>query len=184
MAKKTRKPTRRPARARKTLASKKKVQPVPAAYGSVTAGLAIRNCAAAIDYYKRAFGAKEIMRMEGPGGKIMHAEIRIGDRIVMLGEEMPEMGAPSPQALGGTTASLMLYVKDCDAVFARAVAEGGKATMPPADMFWGDRYGMVVDPFGHRWGIATHKADLTPKQVAKGQAAFMAQMAAGQPPAA
>jgi PhnB protein len=152
------------------------VEAVPKAYGSVTAALAIRGAADAIAFYVKAFGAKELSRMPGPDGKLMHAEVRIGDSIVMLGDESPEMGSPSPQTLNGSPVALMLYVKDVDAVFARAVAAGAKPVMPPADMFWGDRYGQVSDPFGHRWSIATHKADLTPKQMMKGMDAWMASM--------
>ena len=118
--------------------------------------------------------------MVGPDGKIMHAELKIGDRVLFLGDEAPEMGAPSPQTLNGSPVSLMHYVKDVDAVFARAVAAGAKPVMPPADMFWGDRFGSVTDPFGHRWSLATHKADLTPKQMQKGMEEWMASMG-GQP---
>jgi uncharacterized glyoxalase superfamily protein PhnB len=158
--------------------ARRKVEAVPKAYGSLTPGLAIRGAAAAIAFYKKAFGAKELSRMPGPGGKLMHAELKIGDRILMLGDESPEMGSPSPQTLGGSAVALMHYVKDVDAVFARAVAAGAKPLFPPSDMFWGDRYGQVVDPFGHRWSIATHKADLTPRQMAKGMAEWMASQAA------
>jgi PhnB protein len=158
--------------------ARRKVEAVPKAYGSLTPGLAIRGAAAAIAFYKKAFGAKELSRMPGPGGKLMHAELKIGDRILMLGDESPEMGSPSPQTLGGSAVALMHYVKDVDAVFARAVAAGAKPLFPPADMFWGDRYGQVVDPFGHRWSIATRKADLTPRQMAKGMDEWMASQAA------
>ena len=174
-----RRPARRARRAAPRKPARKKVEAVPKAYGSVTAMLAVRDCPRAIELYRKVFGAKELSRMPGPDGKLMHAEIKIGDRIVMLGEEAPEQGAPSPQALGGSPVGLMLYVPDCDAVFARAVAEGATAKMPPADMFWGDRYSQVVDPFGHRWGIATHKADLTEAEVAKGRDEWMSKMAAG-----
>ena len=158
--------------------ARKKVEAVPKAYGSITAALAVRGAADAIAFYAKAFGAKELSRMPGPDGKLMHAEVRIGDRIVMLGDESPEMGSPSPQTLGGSAVALMHYVKDVDAVFARTVAAGAKPLMSPADMFWGDRYGQVVDPFGHRWSIGTHKADLTPKQMAKGMDQWMASQAA------
>jgi uncharacterized glyoxalase superfamily protein PhnB len=178
----TRKPARRARRPAPRKPARKKVEAVPRAYGSVTAMLAIRDCARAIEFYRKAFGAKELTRMPGPDGKLMHAEIEIGDTIVMMGEEAPEQGAPSPQALGGSAVGLMLYVPNCDAVFARAVATGAAAKMPPSDMFWGDRYSQVVDPFGHRWGIATHKADPTEAEVAKGQAEWMAKMAAGGQP--
>ncbi len=158
--------------------ARRKVEAVPKAYGSLTPGLAIRGAADAIAFYVKAFGAKELSRMPGPDGKLMHAELKIGDRILMLGDESPEMGSPSPQTLGGSAVALMHYVKDVDAVFARAVAAGAKSLFPPADMFWGDRYGQVVDPFGHRWSIATHKADLTPRQMAKGMDEWMASQAA------
>jgi uncharacterized glyoxalase superfamily protein PhnB len=167
---------KKPARRAARKPARKKVEAVPKAYGSVTAALAIRGAADAIAFYAKAFGAKELSRMPGPDGKLMHAEVRIGDSIVMLGDESPEMGSPSPQTLNGSPVALMLYVKDVDAVFARAVAAGAKPVMPPADMFWGDRYGQVHDPFGHRWSIATHKADLTPKQMKKGMDAWMASM--------
>jgi uncharacterized glyoxalase superfamily protein PhnB len=157
-------------------ARKKKVEAVPKASGSLIPGLAIQGAANAIAFYVKAFGAKEKSRMIGPGGKIMHAELKIGDRVLFLGDEAPEMGAPSPKTLGGSPVSLMHYVKDVDAVYARAVAAGAKPVMPPADMFWGDRFGSVVDPFGHRWSIATHKANLTPKQMQKGMEEWMASM--------
>lgn len=173
-----RRPARRARRPAPRKPARKKVEAVPKAYGSVTAILAIRDCARAIEFYRKVFGARELSRMPGPGGKVMHAEVKIGDRIVMMGEESPEQGAPSPQGLGGSAVGLVLYVPDCDAVFARAVAAGATAKMPPADMFWGDRYSTVVDPFGHRWGIATHKANPTPAEIAKGQADWMASMAA------
>lgn len=163
-------------------AGKKKVEAIPAAYGSVTASLAIRDCPRAIEFYQRAFGATELGRMPGPQGKLVHVEIKVGDTIVMMSEEAPEQGAPSPQALGGSAVTLVLYVEDCDAVFARAVAAGAAAKVPPTDMFWGDRYSQVVDPFGHRWGIATHQADLTLEEMARGQAEWLAGMAAGDQP--
>lgn len=162
----------------KKKAARRKVEAVPKAYGSLTPGLAIRGAAAAIAFYVKAFGAKELSRMPGPDGKLMHAELKIGDRILMLGDESPEMGSPSPQTLGGSAVALMHYVKDVDAVFARAVAAGAKPLFPPADMFWGDRYGQVVDPFGHRWSIATHKVDMTPKQMKKAMDDWMASQAA------
>jgi PhnB protein len=176
MAQRKRKAARRPARARKAPA-KRKVDPVPAAYGSVTPMLHIRNCAAALDFYPRAFGAKVLSRMNGPGGRVMHAELRFGNRIVMAGEEAPEMGAKSPEALGGSSGGLMLYVKDCDAAYARAVAAGCKGTMPPADMFWGDRFASLVDPYGHQWSVATRKANLSRKQMDAAAKAFMASQA-------
>jgi PhnB protein len=165
----TRKAVRKPTR--------KKVEAIPKASGSLIPGLAIRGASDAIAFYVKAFGAKEKSRMVGPDGKIMHAELKIGDRVLFLGDEAPAMGAPSPQTLNGSPVSLMHYVKDVDAVFARAVAAGAKPVMPPADMFWGDRFGALTDPFGHRWSIATHKADLTPKQMKKGMDEWLASMA-------
>ena len=153
----------------------KQVRPIPPGYHSVTPYLAIRKAAKAIDFYKRAFGASEGYRLETPDGSIAHAEIRIGDSPVMLCDENPEMGAKSPQTLGGTPANLFLYVEDVDAAFKKAVAAGATATMPPADMFWGDRYGKLVDPFGHEWSLATHTEDLTPEQIGeRARAAFAA----------
>jgi PhnB protein len=145
----------------------KKVAPIPPGYHTVTPYLAIRKAARAIDFYKKAFGAAESYRLEAPDGSIAHAEIRIGDSPVMLSDENPEMGSKSPQTLGGTPANLLLYVEDVDAAFRRAVAAGATATMPPADMFWGDRYGKLLDPFGHEWSLATHIEDLTPAQIAE-----------------
>jgi PhnB protein len=163
--------------AKRKKATKRRFQAVPKAYGTVTAALSIRGAADALEFYGKAFGAKERSRMPGPDGKLMHAEVKIGDSIVMLGDEAPEMGAPSPQTLNGSPVALMLYVKDVDAVYSRAVAAGATPVMPPADMFWGDRYGQVRDPFGHRWSIATHKADLTPRQMKKGMDDWLASMA-------
>jgi uncharacterized glyoxalase superfamily protein PhnB len=169
----------RPAKARRPAKKvAKKVQPVPAAYGSLTPGLVFKDARPAIEWYARAFGGKVATRLDMPDGKVMHAEMKIGDSVFMMGDEAPQMEIKSAETLGGSGAALMLYVKDCDAVFAKAVAEGARALMPIADMFWGDRYGQVVDPFGHRWGIATHKVDMTPKQMQKAAAEAMAKMAA------
>ena len=179
--KKTTKAKSKVAGKRATKPARKKVEAVPASSGCLIPGLSVRGAADAIAFYRKVFGAKELSRMPGPDGKIMHAELRFGDRVLFVGDEAPEMGAPSPQTLGGSAVSLMHYVKDVDAVFARAVAAGAKPTMPPADMFWGDRYGMVLDPWGHRWGLATHKVDLTNKQMMKAMNEWMA--AQGAPPA-
>jgi uncharacterized glyoxalase superfamily protein PhnB len=148
---------------------------IPEGFHAVTPHVVIRDAAKAIDFYKRAFGAEEICRMPGPEGKIMHAEIRIGDSVLMIGEEFPGM-CLGPQTLGGTPVTLHLYVKDADAAFNKAVAAGCKVTMPLADMFWGDRYGKLTDPFGHAWSIATHKQDVTPEECAKLGAEAMAKM--------
>jgi len=152
-------------------------KPIPDGYRTVTPYLTVKGAAQAIDFYKRAFNAQEIERMTGPDGKsVMHAEVRIGDSNVMLSDEFPQMGSRSPETLGGTTGSLFLYVPDVDAAFQRAVDAGAKAVMPPADMFWGDRFGKLVDPFGHEWGMATHKEDLSPEEIRKRGAAAMASM--------
>ena len=142
-----------------------KVNPVPDGYGTVTPYMAIRDAAKAIDFYQKAFGAEELFRMPGPGGKVMHAELQIGNSKVMLGEESLEQGAPSPKTLGGTATGLLLYVNDVDASFNRAVSAGCTAKMPPTDMFWGDRFSKLEDPFGHSWSIATHKEDVAPEEM-------------------
>ena len=154
----------------------KKVKAVPDGYRTVTAYLTVRDGARALDFYKRAFGARELMRMPGPGDALMHAEIKIGDSIVMLSDESPEGGTRSPQSLGGTSGSLFLYVPNVDAAMARAVEAGCRVTMPAADMFWGDRFGRLVDPFGHHWGLATHKEDVAPKEIGRRAEAAMARM--------
>jgi uncharacterized glyoxalase superfamily protein PhnB len=146
----------------------------------VTPSLVVRGAANAIEFYKKAFGAKALNQMDGPGGKILHAEIKIGDSIVMLSDEFPEMGSSSPQTVGGISASLMIYTKDVDALFNQALAAGATVSMPVSDMFWGDRYGRVKDPFGHDWQLATHKEDLTPKEMNRRAAAAMS----GPPPGA
>lgn len=148
------------------------VKPVPDGYHTVTPYLSVRGAAKAIDFYAKAFGATEIFRMGGPGDSVMHAEMRIGDSVVMLGDEMPQMGSTAPQTVGGTAVSLLLYVNDVDASFARATQAGCQAQMPPTDMFWGDRYCKIQDPFGHLWAIATHKEDVTPEETARRAAAW------------
>jgi PhnB protein len=141
-------------------------KPIPDGYHNVTPSLTVRGADRAIAFYRRAFGAEERMRLASTDGtKVMHAELQIGDSIVMLSDEYPEMGSRSPEALGGTPGSLFLYVDDVDRVFARAVEAGAVVQVPVQDMFWGDRFGAVADPFGHVWGIATHKEDLTPEQI-------------------
>jgi PhnB protein len=150
---------------------------IPEGYHTVTAALTVKNGARMIDFYKQAFGAQERMRMHGPDGTtIMHAEIQIGDSFVMLGEEFADMGCLAPVSKGGPTGSLFLYVPDVDAAFQRAVSAGAKPLMPVADMFWGDRFGQVEDPSGHRWSLATHKEDLSPEEISKRQKAFFASM--------
>jgi len=156
-------------------------KPVPDGYRTVTPYLTVKGAAQAIDFYKKAFGAKEKERMPGPDGKsVMHAELELGDSIVMLSDEFPGGTCRSPQSLGGTSASVFLYVPDVDAAFKRAVDAGAKPTMPLTDMFWGDRFGKVTDPFGHEWGMATHKEDVPPDQMERRAREFMAQMAAGK----
>jgi uncharacterized glyoxalase superfamily protein PhnB len=150
------------------------VKPIPDGFHAVTPSLVVRGAPKAIDFYRRAFGAEEIMRMPAPDGRIMHAEIRIGDSIVFINDEFPEWGSRSPEAIGGTASTLHVYVSDVDAVFERAVAAGAKAVMPPADMFWGDRAARITDPFGHAWGIGTRKEDLSPEEIAERGQAWMA----------
>ena len=156
------------------------VKPTPEGYHTITPGLTCRGAARAIEFYKKAFGATEVMSMPSPDGKIMHAELRIGDSILFLGDEFPGMSAAPSASL--PSSSLFLYVTDVDSVFNRAVAAGGQATMPVQDMFWGDRYGKVTDPFGHQWGIATHKEDVAPEEMERRSATFFKDMAkaAGQ----
>jgi PhnB protein len=141
-----------------------KVAPIPPGHHTATPYLTVDDCARAIDFYKKAFGAQEIMRMQGPGGKIGHAEIKIGDSVVMLSDEMGG-GNRAPKSLGGTTAAVFLYLEDVDTFYKRAVDAGAKADMPPADMFWGDRFGRLTDPFGHAWAMATHTEDVAPEEM-------------------
>lgn len=163
---------------KKKASSRKKVSPIPKGYQTVTPGLAVRNAAQAIEFYKKAFGAKEKMRMNGPDGKtIMHAEIQIGNSHIMLGEEMPEMNHLSPQALNGSPVNLYVYVRDVDKVFNQAVKAGATVTMPVMDAFWGDRNGQVTDPFGHKWGIATRKRNVSAKEMKKAADEWFAQQA-------
>jgi len=136
------------------------VEPIPVGYHNITPYLIVRNAAAAIDFYKKAFNAVELMRFPGPGGKIMHAEVKIGDSPMMLADEMPEEGHVGPQTLGGVGVSMMLYVEDVDTRFAQAIAAGATIKRPVQDQFYGDRNGTLVDPFGHVWSIGTHKEDV------------------------
>ena len=138
---------------------------IPDGFFTLTPQLTVRGVDQAVDFYVKALGAEKVMVMPGPDGKAMHAEIRVGDSIIMLDEENVAQGMKSPLALGGTNGSLLVYVDDTDAAFARIVDAGAQAEMPPEDMFWGDRYATVVDPFGHRWAVATHLEDLTPEQM-------------------
>ena len=155
-----------------------KVKPIPEGYHSVTPYLCVSDAARAIEFYKEALGATEIMRMEAPGGRIGHAEIKIGDSHVMLADEFPEINFRSPQSLGGPTTQFMIYVEDVDARVERAVAAGAKLVRPVKDQFYGDRSGAVEDPFGHFWYISTHVEDLAPEEIKKRSDAEMAQHAA------
>ncbi|HSU59605.1 MAG TPA: VOC family protein [Bryobacteraceae bacterium] len=152
-----------------------KVNAIPPGYHTVTPYLVLNDASRAIEFYKQAFGAQELARMGAPDGKIGHAEIKIGDSIIMVSDEM--MGNRSPQSLGGSAVSLFLYVDDVDSVFNRAVKAGAKSDMPPSDMFWGDRYGKLTDPFGHLWGLATHVEDVAPEEMEKRAKAAMSQAA-------
>ena len=145
--------------------SKTATKPIPEGMHSLTPHLICNGAAAAIEFYKAAFGAVELTRVPGPGGKLMHASVRIGDSALMLVDEAPEWEMFGPTALKGSPVTIHLYVKDVDATVAQAVAAGARVTMPVADMFWGDRYGTLEDPFGHRWSVATHTQDLTPEEL-------------------
>lgn len=151
-------------------------KPIPEGYHTVTPYLAVDDAAQAIEYYKKAFGAKERVRMEAPDGKIGHAEVEIGDSVVMLSDPFPQASTKPPKELGGTSVSVFMYVEDVDAVVQQAVDAGATVTMEVADQFWGDRFGTVTDPFGHSWSIATHIEDLTPEEIAERGKAAMAAM--------
>ena len=151
------------------------VKPIPEGYYSVTPYLAVEHASAAIDFYKRPFGATERSRMPAPDGKIAHAELEIGDSLIMLSDPFPQSTARPPKELGGTTGGVFLYVEDVDAAFQQAVDAGATVSMPLEDMFWGDRFGSLMDPFGHHWSLATHKEDLSEEEIAeRGQAAMAA----------
>ena len=150
------------------------VKAIPTGYHALTPCLVVKGPAKAIYYYKQAFGAQERERMPGPNGTIMHAELKIGDSTLMLADEMPQMGTVSPASLKGSPSSLYLYVEQVDAVFDRAVQAGATVQMPVADMFWGDRAGSLVDPFGHRWMIGTHIQDLSSDEIRRRGQEFMA----------
>ena len=151
------------------------VKPIPDGYHTATPYLVIGGAAKAIDFYKQAFGAEELMRMADPSGKVGHAEIKIGDSIIMLADEHPEMGHKGPKSLGGTPVSIMLYVRDVDAVGAKAVAAGATVTRPVQNQFYGDRSGTFTDPFGHLWTVATHVEDLSPEEIGRRAAEAMKQ---------
>lgn len=146
------------------------VKAIPEGMHSLTPHLVCAGAAEAIEFYKKAFNAVELARLPGPDGKLMHALVRIGDSMVMLVDEFPQWGSLGPKALKGSPVVLHLYVEDVDTQVAQAVAAGAKLTMPVTDMFWGDRYGQVEDPFGHKWSVATHTRDLTPEEIQAGMA--------------
>lgn len=161
-------------RAKKTI---KKVNPIPKGYHAISPGLVAKNAVDAIDFYKRAFGAKERNRSYMPDGKtLMHAELQIGDSIFMLSEEFPNMKTLSPQSIGGTSVSMYTYVKDVDKMFEQALSAGGSVTMPIADMFWGDRMGQIIDPFGHIWTLATRTRNLSRKEMERAAQEWAASM--------
>ena len=152
------------------------VKPIPDGYHTLTPYMTVRDAARAIDFYKQAFGATERGVMKGPDGKIMHAELMIGDSIVMLADEFPDYGALSPESVGGTAMGLHIYVNNVDDAFARAVKAGAQVEMPVMDQFWGDRYGKLKDPFGHKWSIATHTKDLSMEEMKTGMDEAMEKM--------
>jgi uncharacterized glyoxalase superfamily protein PhnB len=172
----------RPARsARPTRkAAPKKVSAIPAGYHTVTPYIVCRGAADAMAFYTKAFGAKERVRMPGPDGQVMHAEMRIGDSMIMLGDENPQQGATAPQTVGGTAVHIFLYVPNVDKTFAQATAAGATPELAPTDMFWGDRYCKLSDPYGHKWSLATHIEDVSPKEMGRRMQAAFAQ----QPPPA
>jgi PhnB protein len=152
-------------------------KPVPEGYHTLTPYLAVDDASAAIDFYQRAFGAKERVRMHGPDGMIAHAELEIGDSKVMLSDPFPQASTRPPKELGGTSVGVFVYVENVDEVFQQAVDAGATATMEPDDQFWGDRFGSVTDPFGHSWQISTHVEDVPPEEMEKRSKEWMAQMA-------
>ncbi len=156
------------------------VKPIPEGYHTVTPYLVVSNAAEALEFYAKAFGAKEKVRMPGPDGRIMHAEFQIGDSMIMMGEENPQ--SKSPQTLGGSPVSIFLYVEDVNSLFNQAVNAGARGEMPPQDMFWGDRFGTLTDPFGHHWALATHVEDVSLEEMQRRQEAFYAhaRQSAGQ----
>jgi PhnB protein len=158
----------------------KAAKAIPEGYHSVTPYLVVGDAAKALDFYKKALGATVTVRMDGPNGKITHAEFRIGDSTIMLSDEMPQGACKAPQTLGGATSSVFLYIEDVDKIFNQAVAAGSKSVMPPTDQFWGDRFGTLIDPFGQVWSIATHIEDVAPEEMKRRSDEFMAKMAQQQ----
>jgi PhnB protein len=165
--------------ARKPAAKRKaaKVAAIPKGYHTATPYLIVRGAARALDFYARAFGAKQTVCMSGPGGSVMHGEFRIGDSMLMISDENVEWGSKSPETLGGSAQHVMLYVKKVDEFVAKAVAAGATVEMPATDMFWGDRYAKIRDPFGHAWSVGTHIEDVKPKEMQKRADAWMKSMA-------
>ena len=153
------------------------VNPIPAGHGTVTPSLVVAGAAKAIEWYRKALGAEEVSRYEGPNGRIMHAEIRIGDSHIMMGDEMPEYGARGPGVLGGTPVSFFVYGPNVDAAWKRAVDAGAKVVMPLADQFWGDRSGCIEDPFGHQWWLSQRVKEMTPEELRKAADAAFSQPA-------
>jgi PhnB protein len=151
-----------------------RIKAVPEGHHTLTPHLIVKGASEAIEFYKKAFGAEEITRLPGPDGKsIMHAALKIGDSRLFLVDEFPQMGSLGPKSIGGTPVFIHVFVEDVDTIFNQAVAAGAEVLMPLVDAFWGDRYGQLVDPFGHKWSLATHKEDLTPEEIGKrAQAAF------------
>src|ERR1039457_2781054 len=152
------------------------VKPIPEGYHTLTPFLTVRDAVRAIEFYKQAFGAEERGVMKGPDGKIMHAELKIGDSIIMLSDEWPEFGALSPLSSGGAGMGLHIYVDGVDAAFDRAVKAGARVDMPVSDQFWGDRYGKLTDPFGHKWSIATHTKDMSADEMKRSMDEAMEKM--------
>jgi len=152
------------------------VKPIPEGHHTLTPFLTVRDAVRAIEFYKQAFGATERGVMKGPDGKVMHAELMIGDSIIMLSDEWPEFGALSPQSIGGSAMGLHIYIDGVDAAFDRAVKAGAQVEMPVMDQFWGDRYGKLKDPFGHKWSIATHTKDMSMDEMKRGMDDAMAKM--------
>jgi PhnB protein len=154
----------------------KKAQAIPKGYHTVTPNLFVAGAVKAIDFYKKALGAEELMRFAGPDGKIMHAEIKIGDSIIMVADEMLDQGVKGPKSLGGSPVSLFIYGENVDAAWKRAIDAGAKPLIPLDDQFWGDRGGCIEDPFGHHWWLAQHTQDLTPDEIRKGAEEFQSHM--------
>ncbi|KOF54487.1 glyoxalase [Achromobacter sp. DMS1] len=161
--------------------SRPATRPIPEGMHTLTPHLVCEGAAAAIDFYKTAFNAEQLSLLPGPDGKVMHAMLRIGDSALMLSDDFPSCGSLGPKALKGSPVTLHLYVENVDAAIKQAVDAGAQVTMPATDMFWGDRYGQVVDPCGHRWSLATHKQDLSPEEIREGMARMCAEMGNAKP---